>query len=438
MVVSEIQTQNSEQGQMIVRSSRSLKKVAVVGFGTVGTGVVGKLIQGLTGVELTKVVVRHPGKRRQLSINSSYITTDYREVINDPEIDVIIELTTDARGARKLALEALRNGKDFVTSNKQLIADYGHEIFELALREKRYVGFRGTFVGCHFLIHELGLARLLGEQRVKNVYAILNGTCNYILSSMTNGMSFESALAEAQAKGYAELDPSDDIDGWDTARKVRILLRIIHNSMLLPGKFPVTGIRDITIQDIEYAKELGYRVKLLGVIQRRDSYNYVSVHPALVPKNSLLGSIEGEYNGIRVESEDGIEWGLVAPGAGKDATASAVIKDLIDIANGIPPLTPNGESAIVIGNGVETISRWYLRVGVLDQPGVLAKISGIFAKHGISISAVLQKEATSIDFVPIVLTTHEANERRLRAAVKRIDSLSVVKAKTKVIQILDA
>ncbi len=416
----------------------SVKKVAVIGFGNVGRGVISILLRGeAPGVELSKIVVKHRDKPRPFEVPSKLISTDLAQVIKDPEVDIVVELIGGIEPARTLIIDALQSGKDVVTTNKVLIAEHGTEIFSLASQLNQYVGFRGTFVGCHSLIHELSLGRF-ATKRIKKLRAILNGTCNYILSAMTKeGKSFQDALCEAQQKGYAESDPSEDIDGIDTARKIRILLGLINNTFKTPAAFPVEGIRNVTIHDIQYAKELGYKIKLLGMIEQEESYSYMRVQPMLVPQDSLLGSVEGVDNAIEIEDEYGIVSGLVAPGAGTYPTATAVIKDLLDIANGMKSLMPKVGKEIVLGNISDTLTRCYLRVSVVDQPGVLAQISKIFAEHDISIAAVIQKESRAKDFVPIVITTHSALERNLHLAIKEVDKLSVVKAKTQVIRILD-
>ena len=412
------------------------KKVVVIGFGNVGTGVIDILLRKeAPGLELTKIVVKHPDKPRPFEVPSYLITTDLTQVINDPKVDIIVDLSGDTELGKTLALQALKKGKDVVTSNKVLITEYGSEIFRLASKLNRYVGLRGTFVGCHSLIHELSLARL-ATRRIKELRAILNGTSNYILSAMSKGKSFQEALNEAQEGGYAEKDPSEDTDGIDTARKLRILLGLISNSFKTPPTFPVEGIREVTLQDIQYAKELGYKIKLLGIIERGEDLSYARVHPTLVPQDSMLGSVEGVNNAIEIEDEYGIVSGLIAPGAGTYPTATAVVKDLLDIANSEKSLVPDREGEIVLGDIGDTFHRYYLRLGVVDQPGVLAQISSIFAKYDISIAAVIQKESTSKDFVPIIMTLHRAKERDVITAIKEIDRLKVVKTRTRIIRLL--
>jgi homoserine dehydrogenase len=415
------------------------KKIAVVGFGNIGTGVVDILYhKGVAGLELARVCDIDIETKRPVALPASYLTTDWQSVISSPEIDIVVELIGGIEPARSILLAALNNGKDIVTANKKLLAQQGEQIFRLASTSNRRIGFRASFVGCHSLIHEFEQAGTAAK-KFRRIYAILNGTCNYILSTMSReGKGFEEALREAQQKGYAESDPSDDIDGIDTANKIRILLGLISNSYQAAGPFPVEGIRKVTAQDIQYATELDYSVKLVGVIEQKKGIFDVSVHPALVPRVSLLGSLAGAYNGTELEDEYGIVSGLIAPGAGTYPTADAVIKDLLDIAEGRTLPMPNSAEDLVLGSAEAVERRYYLRFSVVDQAGVLAQICNIFWKYNISIAAVIQKEAVSEEFVPLVMTTHLAKEGQLQAAIDEVDKLDVVKAGTKIIRILNA
>ncbi|MFC2025421.1 homoserine dehydrogenase [Chloroflexota bacterium] len=415
------------------------KKVAVIGFGNIGTGVVDILYQkGVAGLELVRVTDIDLKRKRPVTLPASYLTADWQQVVNDPKIDIVVELIGGIEPAKSILLQALQNGKDVVTANKMLLAQEGQQIFSLASSLKRSLGLRASFVGCHSLIHEFQQAGTAAK-RFRRIYAILNGTCNYILSTMSGeGEGFEEALKEAKEKGYAESDPSDDVDGIDTANKIRILLSLISNSYHTVAPFPVEGIRDVTLQDIQYAAELGYSVKLVGVIEQKDGVFNVSVRPALIPKMSLLGSLEGAYNGIELEDEYGIVSGLISPGAGTYPTADAVIKDLLDIAEGRALPMPNSAMALVLGSTEAVERRYYLRFSVLNQTGVLAQICNIFWKYNISIAAVIQKEADSSEFVPVVMTTYLAKEGNLQAAIDEVDKLDMVKVKTKIIRILKA
>jgi homoserine dehydrogenase len=415
-----------------------MKNVAVVGFGNVGSGVIELLWQGrVAGLALKKVVVKYLEKPRPLELPSAMLTAGLNEVISDPDIQVIVELVGDAEVAAKIIFDALENGKEVVTANKSVIAEKGDLIFTKAARLGRFVGFRGTFVGCHSLIHELNEARL-SASRMKRILAILNGTSNYILSTMSKeAKSFDEALFEAQERGYAEQDPSQDIDGIDTAYKLRILLGLINDTCRPPGSFPIEGIRGITLQDIQYADELGYRVKLIGAIEQPDKLAFVRVHPVLIPPDSLLGSVEGNNNAIEIEDELGVTSGWVAPGAGKYPASLAIIKDLVDIAQERKPLFPRQNNIIPLGDIGELQTRYYLRFSVADQAGVLAQICNIFWQYNVSISTVTQKKGESRNFVPVVMTTHPVKAKDLWQSVSQINQLEIIKAPTKIIGIYE-
>jgi homoserine dehydrogenase len=415
------------------------KKIAVIGFGNIGSGVVEALYQKeFAGLELVKVVDIDLERPRPITLPTDYFSTDWQAVISDPEIDIVVELIGGIEPAASILSQALKNGKDVVTANKMLLAQMGQEIFSLASELKRRVGFRASFVGCHALIHEFQQAGV-SAKKYRRIYAILNGTSNYILSTMTQeGTEFEAVLKEAQEKGLAESDPSDDVDGTDTANKIRILLNLITNSYQTVAPFPIEGIRNVTPQDIQYADELGYSIKLVGVIEQSNGVFNVAVHPTLVPQASLLGSLQGAYNGTELEDEYGVVSGFVAPGAGVRPTTDAIVKDLLDIAEGRDLPMPSSAEEVALGNTDDAQRRYYLRFSALDQAGVLAQISGIFGKYGISIAAVIQKEAVSKDFVPLVMTTHLAREGNVQSALREVDKLQVVRAKTRIIRILNA
>lgn len=415
------------------------KKIAVIGFGSIGSGVVEALYQKeFTGLELVRVVDIDLERPRSITLPAEYLSNDWQAVVNDSAIDIIVELIGGIEPAASIQLQALGNGKDVVTANKMLLAQKGQEIFSLASELKRRVGFRASFVGCHALIHEFQQAGVSAKQ-FHRIYAILNGTSNYILSTMTReGTEFEDALKEAQAKGLAESDPSDDVEGIDTASKIRILLSLITNSYQKVAPFPIEGIREVTPQDIQYADELGYSIKLVGVIEQSDEIFNVAVHPALVPRASLLGSLEGAYNGTELEDEYGVVSGLVAPGAGVRPTTNAVLKDLLDIAEGERLPMPSSAEELSLGNTEDARRRYYLRFSAANQAGVLAQICNIFWKYDISIAGVIQKEAVSREFVPLVMTTHLAREGNVQAALEEVDKLEVIRAETKIIRILNA
>lgn len=417
----------------------AVKKVAVIGFGYIGVGVVRALYEkGVNGLELVKVVDIDLKRKRPVKIPKTMLTDDWKSVVNDPEIDIIVELMGGIEPAKTIQMAALKAGKDVVTANKKMLASEGKDIFSLATKLGRHVGFRASFVGCHSLIHEFQQAGA-ATKKFKRIYAILNGTSNYILSTMTRDeITFKEALKEAQEKGFAEHDPSDDIDGNDTANKIRILVNLITNSYQKVPEFTVEGIRDITSQDIEYASELGYAIKLVGVVEQMNDTFAVGVHPALLPEYSLLGSLEGAYNGTELEDEYGVISGLVAPGAGVYPTTDAVVKDLADIVEGRQMPMPTSKKPLVLGSTADAARRYYLRFSVANQAGVLAQICNIFWKYNISIAGVIQKEPVSTKYVPIVMTTYLAKEKDMQEALREVDKLPMVKAATRLIRILSA
>jgi len=415
------------------------KKVAVVGFGNIGSGVVKALYEkGVAGLELVKVIDIDLERKRSVKMPKRLLSPHWQTAVNDPKIDIIIELIGGIEPAKTILTRAMEKGKDVVTANKMLLANEGNQIFSLAASTGRRVGFRASFVGCHSLIHEFQQAGTAAK-KFRRIYAILNGTSNYILSTMTrDDKSFREAMKEAQESGLAEANPSDDIDGVDTANKIRILLSLITNTYHTVPNFQVEGIRDITNQDIQYAGELGYSIKLVGVIEMIDGAIGVGVHPALLPQTSLLGSLQGEYNGTELEDEYGVISGLVAPGAGVYPTTDAVIKDLVDIVEGRPLPMPASSEPLVLGSTDIAERRYYIRFSVTNQAGVLAQICNIFWKYNISIAGVIQKEPVSARFVPVVMTTYMAKEKNIQAAIKEVDKLSVTKAAARLIRILSA
>lgn len=415
------------------------KKVAVVGFGNIGSGVVKALHEKLVpGMQLVKVIDIDIERKRAVKIPKKLLSPHWQTAVNDPEIDIIIELIGGIEPAKTIITRAMEKGKDVITANKMLLANEGKHIFSTAASLQRSIGFRAAFVGCHSLIHEFKQAGT-SSRKFRRIYAILNGTSNYILSDMTNtGNSFEEALKAAQENGLAEADPSADIDGIDTANKINLMLMLIANSYQITPDFKIEGIRDINAKDIEYAGELGYSIKQVGVIEHIDGTFAVAVHPTLLPQSSLLGSLQGAYNGTELENEFGVISGLVAPGAGVDPTTDTVIKDLLDIAEGKEMPMPTTADPLSASSTDNSQRRYYLRFNALDQPGVLAQICNIFWKHSINIAGVIQKEPLGEKHAHIVMTTYEAKEKDIMDAIDEVDKLSFTKAATKLIRILSA
>ena len=428
--------------------------LGLIGGGTVGGGVFaairrnGPLMASRLGVRLriTRVAVRDIRRRRSVAIPRSLLTTSWQEVLNDPAVDLVLELMGGTVTARKVVLAALRLGKPVITANKALLSAHGEELFEAAQRHGTNLYYEASVAGGIPIIKVLREG-LIGN-RITRLYGIVNGTCNYILTRMKlEGADFADVLADAQRLGYAEAEPSLDVDGHDAAHKTGILASLAHGFWVNPAHIHVEGIRSITRLDMEFASLLGYTIKLLGIVKRaepiparskntdRKSSIQVSVYPTLVPDTHVLASVNHVFNAIYVRGDvvgDTLYYGR---GAGQDATASAVLSDLADAAldlkcgtrNRIPPFVPHERDGAVLSiNAV--VSRYYVRLSVVDRPGTLAKIAAILARARIGISSVIQPEGHEGRSVPLILMIHDATNAAMRAALATIGKLPVVKS----------
>jgi homoserine dehydrogenase len=417
--------------------------IGLLGFGTVGAGVVqilnrhGDLLASRLGTRpVLRAIADLDTKRdRGVDIGSAVLTADAGAVIEDPANQIIIELVGGTTVARQFVMKALGLGKPVVTANKALLAEYGQEIFALAAEKNTDIYFEASVGGGIPIIRALREGLIANQ--CKGISGILNGTCNYILTRMTREkMPFDDALREAQAKGYAEADPALDIDGHDTAHKAAILASLAYGSMVPMSAIHVEGIRGLAQSDIQCAGDLGYRIKLLAVIKGDSGGIEVRVHPALVPEQHMLASVNGVYNAIMVESDMADDTLYYGRGAGREPTASAVVGDVADLVRNlvagssrrVPPLSgPQGPLKIRKMSDIRT--RYYLRLSLLDKPGVLAKITTVLGEHRISIASVLQKEVSVDKYVPVIIVTHQAKEREMDAALAEIVSLAVVNDK---------
>jgi len=420
--------------------------IGLLGFGTVGAGVVkgleqnGVLIAERLGIRpvIHRIADLDLDSDRGVCVDRSLLTRDAVAVIEDPGTDVVVELIGGTGLARELVLKALDLGKPVVTANKALLAEHGREIFEKAEARGADLYF-GASVGGGIPIIRALREGLVGN-RILGIQGILNGTCNYILTQMENeGIPFEQALAEAQGRGYAETDPALDIDGLDTAHKAMILASLAYGSVVPMESVYVEGIRGLSQLDIRYARDLGYRIKLLAVIRAADGADdggsgemgvQVRVHPTLVPLNHVLASIHGVFNAVMVHGDMVGETLYYGRGAGREPTASTVIGDIGDLARNLVSDSPRRVPALVRSacrirvmpiDEIET--RHYLRLPLLDRPGVLGKITAALGSHGISIASVLQQEARAGEHVPVVIVTHRASERELVKALAEIDGM---------------
>jgi len=424
--------------------------VGIVGCGVVGTGTVAlllenaKVIEEKTGIKLSisKVADKDWGRPREYEVPSTLRTTDYREVIESS--DIVVELVGGKDFAKRLLLEALEKGKHVVTANKHLLAEDGEEIFKKAKEKGLMVGFEASVGGGIPIIKALREG-LVGN-RVQNIYGILNGTTNYILTQMLEqDVSFDTALKRAQELGYAEADPSLDIDGWDSAHKITLLAFVGFGKLFPFEEVYVEGIRNIDLLDVELGKELGYTLKLLAIAKRRDSEVELRVHPTFIPFDNPLAKVSDVYNAVLVEGDFVGKTMFYGRGAGSRPTASAVVSDIVDIAKSMGSCKSQSwlwESKEGLRINKNFYSRYYLRFDVPDRPGVLAKIANVLAEYQISIASVLQKEKVckvagreGQPIVPLVILTHKAYEMDMQRAIREIQQLPVVEGKPVIIRV---
>jgi len=425
--------------------------IGLLGFGTVGAGVVeelqknGAIIANRLGVKpvLRRIADVDLDRDRGLVVDRSILTKDADVVINDPSVSVIVELIGGVGIARKLMMQALKLGKPVVTANKALLAEHGAEILKQAAEKKTDVWFEASVGGGIPIIRSLREGLI--ANRIDRMYGILNGTCNYILSSMDREqVTFEHALKNAQMAGYAEADPALDIDGIDTAHKTVILASLAYGFPVPMNAVYIEGIRGISKTDIENARGIGYRLKLLAVIKNDGGEVEVRVHPTLIPAEHMLASVSGVFNAIVVEGDVAGQTLYYGRGAGRYPTASAVIGDIADVCRelafgDIKRRHSFGwqKEEVKLKEMGKIEARYYLRVSLLDKPGMLGRLATILGQHQISIASVLQKERHAGKQVPIVIVTDRAKESDFEAAVKDIDAMDVVGAKTIRIRIED-
>ena len=425
-------------------------KIGIIGFGTVGAGVAANIlansdvIASRAGVKLVlaKVADLDITTDRGVRIPEGVLTTDAAEAIR--EADIVVELVGGTTVAKKFILDAIRAGKPVVTANKALLALHGEGIFSAAEAAGVDVYYEASVAGGIPIIK--ALREGLVSNRIHRIYGIMNGTCNYILTRMENeGADFNTVLADAQKLGYAEANPSLDIDGFDTAHKTAILAALAFGEWFGLDPVHVEGIRDLELADLRYAEELGYRIKLLSVIKESEGNVQMSVRPTLIPRNTLLANISDVFNGVLVEGDTVGQTLFYGRGAGRNATASAVVADLTDVAINLavgsvrrtPAFRP-GKLFRRVLTMEESESRFYLRLQVRDCPGVIASIAQILADKSISISSLIQHERREADgTVALVILTHSAAEKSLRAALAELATLSINQSPVKLMRIED-
>ena len=424
--------------------------LAIIGGGTVGGGVYqaiqrnGSLMASRLGVALkvAHVAVRDPSRKRGVKIPARVLTTDWEKAVDDPKVDIVLETMGGTKTARSVVARALKLGKPVVTANKALISAHGEYLFELAEKHDANLYYEAS-VGGGIPIIKILREGLVGN-RITHLYGIANGTCNYILTRMRDeGIGFDEVLADAQRLGYAEADPTLDVSGEDALHKIGILASLAHGFWVNPKQIYLDGITKITPIDIQYAEKLGHVIKLLGTVKllsNGKSKNgeapriQVCVCPTLIPADHVLASVNGVFNAVYVRGDIVGDTLYYGQGAGQDATASAVLGDLADAAldikfgtsNRIPPFVPHEEDGEVIPTE-EIVSEYYLRLNVADRPGTLAKVASILAEANIGISSVIQPEGHGGSSVPLILMIHDARSSSMKAAMKQIGRLPVVK-----------
>jgi homoserine dehydrogenase len=438
--------------------------LGIIGGGTVGSGVYhalqlnGGLMSSRIGVKLrlVRVAVKSLDEPRPYPIPASLMSTDWESVVRDPQVHVVTELVGGTGLARTMILEALKLGKPVITANKALLSTHGEELFAAAERYGTNLYYEASVCGGIPIIKSLREG-FVGN-RINELYGIVNGTCNYILTRMKlEGADFSEVLRDAQAQGYAEAEPSLDVDGWDAQHKIGILASLAHGFWVNPKSIHVEGIRHITRADIQFAKQLGYTIKLLGIIkdiapkpsahqqarraagkqpvnEPRSRRIQVSVYPTLIPDAHVMASVNHVFNAVYVRGDIVGDTLFYGRGAGKDATASAVLSDIADAAldlkfstkHRVPPFVPHELDGTVVPIN-EVVSRYFVRLDVVDVPGTLARIATIFGEADIGISSVIQPEGHEGASVPLILMLHDAPNGAVAKALRTIGSLKVVK-----------
>lgn len=413
--------------------------IAILGLGTVGQGVVKVLQNNLSvwenkcgaGINIKKVLIKNPDKKRDIELPPDVVTTNWGEILSDPEIKVVVELMGGIEPARTYILEALKSGKNVVTANKDLLAEHGQELFELSSETGQDLFFEGSVAGGIPIIKPL--KQSLVANNIEYVMGIVNGTTNYILTRMSRSdLSFKDALAEAQELGYAEADPTADVGGFDAARKIAILASLAFHTRVKLQDVYIEGITAITPADLNYARELGLTIKLLGIAREEHGKVEVRVHPALISLNHPLANVNDSFNAVFIKGDAVGETMFYGRGAGQMPTASSVVGDIIEVINNIRTNSTGRISCTCYENKVfkpigDVTAKYYLRLHVLDRPGVLASIAGVFGNHGVSLGTVIQKNGHNEGIAEIVVITHHVQESDIQDALRVLKEMSITK-----------
>ncbi|REJ32861.1 MAG: homoserine dehydrogenase [Bacillota bacterium] len=420
-------------------------QIGLLGCGTVGSGVLSILqanaerIAARAGapIHVRRVAVRDPRKTRSVALDPGVITTDPWQVVDDPEVDIVVEVIGGVDPARDLIAAALEKGKPVVTANKEVLAKHGSELLSLAARRGVDLFFEGSVAGGIPIIQPPRESR--AANRVQAIVGIINGTTNYMLTRMSReGMAFDEVLREAQALGYAEADPVSDVEGYDAAFKIAILAALAFETPVRVEEVYCEGITRITPEDIRYGQELGYELKLLAIAREDDGRLEVRVHPTFIPASHPLAAVHDVFNAIFVRGDAVGELMFYGRGAGSLPTGSAVVADLVDVVRRLL-YGGNGRQAppargLPVKPIEETVSQYYVSLRVVDRPGVLAKIAAAFGENGVSIDSVIQKGRLE-DPVDLVFVTHEVQEANIRRALAEISRLPVVRQVSNVIRV---
>lgn len=424
--------------------------VGLIGMGTVGTGVAkillekdSPLLEKLDCVPVLKGIAdSNPDVKSKLNLSPEILfTNDAKVLLNNPDIQVVVELIGGLHPAKEIIMASLEKGKDVVTANKMLLALHGSELFSKARQHGKSISFEASVGGGIPIIAALRDGFI--ANRIESVFGIVNGTTNYILTKMTKEhVKYSDALAEAQKLGYAEKDPTMDVEGIDSSHKLAILARLGFSVEIDFKSIYHEGISSVDLADIWYAHELGYTLKLLAIAKKAENNIELRVHPTLLPHDHPLSSVNGVFNAICVKGSAVGETMLYGRGAGQMPTASAVVADLVDVALGRAGITFNAMKTFSgrcertpIADILQIKTRYYLRFSVVDKPGVLAKISGILGNYEISIASVIQHKAKENGNVPLVMMTHLAEEGNLQKALTEIKRLDVIKDHTKFLRV---
>jgi homoserine dehydrogenase len=431
-------------------ASRKSITVGIIGFGTVGAGTARILIENAeiirrrlgSPVTIKKISDLDVKRDRGISLKGVQLTANAQEVLTDPEIDIVVELIGGYKPAKEFILEAIKNKKHVVTANKALLAVHGEEIYAAAEKSGTSLGFEASVAGGIPIL--AAIRNGLAANNIKSIYGIVNGTCNYILTLMTNaGRKFEEVLKEAQAMGYAEADPTFDIEGIDSAHKLAVLTMLTYGTPVKFEEIYTEGISKISPLDIDFARDLGYKIKLLAITKMVDGEVEARVHPTMLPEEYPIATVDGVYNALSVVGDAVGSTMFYGRGAGDMPTGSAVVSDIMDIGRDIlagctnrsPVAAFRERSPLKIRRMDHITSCYYLRVSAIDRPGVMSRISGVLGKNNISISSVIQKGRKAAEAVPVVMMTHEAVERDVRSALDEINKMDCVAGPTMVIRV---